>query len=175
MKKFFIILSSLLLSASLFAQTWTLPAVREIATIEKQDGSLYHLVNIPSGDENRYYVDFGKMSMGDNIFSITVNPVENLYIFLGNNLTDAIAKLQEIKDLCSMEKGESTEILGSYSLLPSEDLEEITVTRYQYSLGKKLQFSIQKDDYMVVTYVSRGDISSLLSQLKFHKKLHPKE
>lgn len=176
MKKLTFILSSLLLCATLSAQSSKIPVILDIASVEENDEVTAQVVNIPSEGQNHYFLNLGNMGFGDSIIQIDLDPVYFLYIPLGDNLTDAIAKLEQIRTLCSMKKGESTEIEGTFSpLFPDENIQPITVTRYKPTLGKKLQFSIQKDGYIRATYLSKMDLSSLISTVKLYKKMHKKE
>ena len=84
----------------LFAQTSTLPIVKEIVSIENENtGETMEIVNIPIDGVNRYFLHVGNMGIGDKVVQINLDPVYRLYIPLGNNITDAVAYMEDLKTL----------------------------------------------------------------------------
>jgi hypothetical protein len=54
-------------------------------------------------------------------------------------------------------------------------MEPVTVTSRRFVTTKLLSFSVQRDDLVRATYISKMDFGSLVLSLKMYKKLHPKE
>lgn len=58
---------------------------------------------------------------------------------------------------------------------PTDERETVTITTRKVMLSRKLEFSLQREDYIRATYISKSDFASLVGSLKFYRKLHPKE
>lgn len=175
MKKFLIILVSVVSSLGLFAQNSSLPTVLEIVSVDN-NGEVTEIVNIPRDGVNIYYLHVGTMGIGNSIISINIDPVDHLFVPLGNNLTDAIAMMEELKALYKEPKGTTIEIEASFGpFFPSETLQMINVSRYQPLLTNFLAFTLEKDGVSRVAHVRKGDFNSLLSGIKLHGKIHPNE
>lgn len=100
MKRITILFAALLCTAGLFAQSSKLPVVKDIVVIENENtGQAVSVVNIPLDGVNRYFLHVGNMGIGDKIVQVEVDPVYRLYIPLGNNITDAVAAMEELKTL----------------------------------------------------------------------------
>ena len=169
MKRITILFAALLCTAGLFAQSSKLPVVKDIVVIENENtGQAVSVVNIPLDGVNRYFLHVGNMGIGD--------PVYRLYIPLGNNITDAVAAMEELKTLYKEPKGTMREIQGSFKpFFPTEETETVQVYRHQPLLTNQLQFVIERDGYQRVAYLAKSDFNSLLRGLKFHGKLYPSE
>ena len=156
MKRITILFAALLCTAGLFAQSSKLPVVKDIVVIENENtGQAVSVVNIPLDG---------------------VDPVYRLYIPLGNNITDAVAAMEELKTLYKEPKGTMREIQGSFKpFFPTEETETVQVYRHQPLLTNQLQFVIERDGYQRVAYLAKSDFNSLLRGLKFHGKLYPSE
>ena len=97
MKRITILFAALLCTAGLFAQSSKLPVVKDIVVIENENtGQAVSVVNIPLDGVNRYFLHVGNMGIGDKIVQIELDPVYRLYIPLGNNITDAVAAMEEL-------------------------------------------------------------------------------
>ena len=161
----------------LFAQTSKIPVVKEIVSIEDENtGETVEIVNIPLDGVNRYYLDLGTMGIGNRTIQIDVDPIDRLYIPLGNNVTEALAFMGELKTLFKEPKGTMREIQGSFKpFFPGEDLETVKVYRYQPLLTNQLQFVIERDGYERVTHIDKSGFGALVSGLKLHGKMHPSQ
>ena len=116
------------------------------------------------------------MGIGNKVVQVELDPVYQLYIPLGDNITDAVAYMEELKTLFKEPKGTKREIQGSFKpFFPGENLETIQVFKYKPLLTNQLQFVIERDGYERVAYLSKSDFNTLLSGLKFHGKLYPSE
>lgn len=177
MKRMAFLFAALLCTAGLFAQTSKLPTVTEIVHIENENtGQAVDVVNIPIDGVNHYWLHVGNMGIGDKIVQIELDPVYRLYIPLGNNITDAVAAMEELKTLYQEPKGSMREIRGSFKpFFPTEEFETVQVYKFKLLMENKLQFVIGRDGYDRVAYLAKSDFNSLLSGLKFYGKLHPAE
>lgn len=177
MKKFAAIFVALMCTASLFAQNGKLPIVKEIVSLEHENtGQTVDVVNIPVDGVNHYWLHVGNMGIGDKIVQVELDPVYRLYIPLGDNITDAVKTMEELKTLYKEPKGTMREIQGSFKpFFPGEGLETVQVYKFKLLFENKLQFVIERDGYQRVTYLPKSEFNSLLSGLKFHGKLYPSE
>ncbi|MBR1927343.1 MAG: hypothetical protein IJ840_06295 [Bacteroidales bacterium] len=177
MKKIATLFAALLCTAGLFAQTSKLPNVKEIVSVENENtGETVEVVNLPIDGMNRYFLHVGNMGIGDKVIQINVDLVYRLYIPLGNNITDAVAAMEELKTLYKEPKGAMREIQGSFKpFFPTEETVTVQVYRYQPLLSNQLQFVIERDGYERVAYLSKSDFGTLLSGLKMYGKTHKSE
>ena len=131
---------------------------------------------IPVDGTNHYWLHVGNMGIGGKIVQIELDPVYRLYIPLGDNITDAVACMEDLRTLLKEPKGTMREIKGSFKpFFPGEDLETIQVYRHAPLLTDQFQFVIEQDGYQRVAYLSKSDFNALLRGLKLHGKLHPSE
>ena len=177
MKRFTTFIVALLCTSGLFAQTSEIPIVKEIVSITNDNtGQTVDVVNIPIDGVNRYFLHVGNMGIGDKVVQIELDPVYRLYIPLGNNITDAVAAMEDLKTLYKEPKGTMREIQGCFQpFFPTEETETVQVYKFKLLLENKLQFVIERDGYSRVAYLAKSDFNALLSGLKFHGKLHPSE
>ena len=177
MKRIATLFAAIICTASLSAQTGKLPLIKEITSITNENtGRTVSVVNIPVDDVNHYWLDAGNMGLGDKVVQIEVEHVYRLYLPLGDNITDALKTMEELKALYKEPKGTMREIQGSFKpFLPGEELETVKVYRHQPLLTNQLQFVIERDGYDRVAYMDKSDFNSLLNGLKFHGKLYPAE
>ena len=61
------------------------------------------------------------------------------------------------------------------AMYPGEDFEPVTITSRRLLGTKILSFSVQREDFVRATYISKSDFGSLVFSLKAYKTLHPKE
>ena len=57
---------------------------------------------------------------------------------------------------------------------PKDSLEPVRVVYRKLLISKMLEFSVTREGYTRATSVQRSDFNSLVSSLKFYKKLHKK-
>jgi len=177
MKKAIILFVALFCAAGLLAQTSELPTVIDIVSVEDENtGDSVEIVNIPVEGVNYYWLHLGEMGIGNRTVQINLDPVYQLYIPLGENITGAVATMEELKTLFKEPNGTTREIQGSFKpFFPGENLETVKVIKYKPLLTNQIQFVIERDGYLRVTYISKSDFNSLLRGLKLHGKLHPSE
>lgn len=177
MKRIATVFAALVCTVGLFAQNSKLPLIKEIVSVRNDNSSqTVDVVNIPVDDVNHYWLHVGNMGIGDKIVQVELDPVYRLYIPLGDNLTDAINTMEELKTLYNEPKGTMREIQGSFKpFIPGEELETVQVYKHQPLLSNQLQFVIERDGYSRVAYLAKSDFNTLLRGLKFHGKLYPSE
>ena len=176
-KKAIILFVALFCAAGLLAQTSKLPTVIDIVSVEDENtGDSVEIVNIPVEGVNYYWLHLGEMGIGNRTVQINLDPVYQLYIPLGENITGAVATMEELKTLFKEPNGTTREIQGSFKpFFPGENLETVKAIKYKPLLTNQIQFVIERDGYLRVTYISKSDFNSLLRGLKLHGKLHPSE
>ncbi len=131
-------------------------------------------------DENprMYYLSLGNLGFGIDLIQIEFDPIFELFIPLGNTLTEAIAKMEEIKAFYKQPRRSTMELTGCFAALyPNSNIVTITATKRQVLSSKLVEFSLPTSDerFVRATYISKSDFGSLLGTLKIYKKLHPKE
>lgn len=177
MKKVITLFVAIFCAAGLLAQTSKPPTVIDIVSVEDENtGDSVEIVNIPVEGVNYYWLHLGEMGIGNKTVQINLDPVYQLYIPLGENITGAVEAMEELKTLFKEPNGTTREIQGSFKpFFPGENLETIKAIKYKPLLTNQIQFVIERDGYLRVTYISKSDFNSLLRGLKLHGKLHPSE
>lgn len=177
MKRIAAFFAALFCTVGLFAQTSKIPNVREIVTVENENnGHAVEVVNIPVDGVNHYWLDLGQMGIGDKVIQFNVDIVTILYIPLGDNLTEAIKTMEELKTLFDEPKGTMREIQGSFKpLFPGEELETVKVYKFKPLLTNQLQFVIERENHERVTHIDKSDFNALLRGMKLYGKLHKSE
>ena len=177
MKRIASLFAAIICSVGLFAQTSQPPVVKEIVSLTSEStGQTVDVVNIPIDGVNRYFLHVGNMGIGDKVVQVELDPVYRLFIPLGNNITDAVAAMEDLKTLYKEPKGTMREIQGSFKpFFPTEETETVQVYRHQPLLTNQLQFVIERDGYSRVAYLDKSDFNALLNGLKLHGKLYPSE
>lgn len=174
----------LLAAASLtaFAQTSKIPQRNEIVQItpdseDTVNPDIYEVFDQPVDGQHHYFLSVGHLGFGDEVFQVLFDPVFELFIPLGDTLDEAIATMESLKALFKEKPDTTMEIEGclAFGFPNSDKLEKVTVTYKKVLLSKKLMFSVEREGYIRATYVARSEFNSLVSGVKFHKKLHPKQ
>lgn len=153
----------------------------EISRIETETGDIrcttLEVFYMNDESPRQYYLSVGNLGIGGDLIQIQFDPLYELFIPLGGNLEEALEKLNEIKALYKRPKLSQMEVPGCLCALypDSSKLEPVTLTYRKVLLTKTMEFSVQRDNYLRVTYVPKIDFSSLVSGVKIYKKLHPKE
>lgn len=151
---------------------------KEIAVIEEDDNGFtrLELFSMDRDDGEAYYLSVGCLGYGDRFIQVYIDPFHELFIPLGTTLDEAEATLQQLKDFFKQPKGATMEIMGCFnSFIPDDNRESVTLTHTRLLLNDQIRFSIEREDELRATFVSRSDINSMLSSLKFYRKIHPKK
>lgn len=152
----------------------------EIVELENEDaGGAWHTeVEVFSiADTPGYWLSLGNLGIGSDIVQLQFDPVFELFIPLGNTLAEAQEKMQEIKDFFNSARKSTMEIEGCLTaILPDEGkLEPVKVTARRFLTSRLLEFSVERESLVRATYISKSEFGSLLSGVKFYRKLHKKQ
>ena len=150
----------------------------EIVTVETEQGSIAstELEVFQMKDDGSYWLSVGNLGVGTDLLQIQFDPVFELFIPLGNTLEEALEKLKDLQSLYKKPRLFTTVVDGCLAAMyPNGDMEPVTVTSRRFVATKLLSFSVQRDDLVRATYISKMDFGSLVLSLKMYKKLHPKE
>lgn len=196
MKRLFTILLLFVASLSSFAQLSKIPQRNEIVSIEADEDvadpdflstlskflnggvDIREVFDAPSSDgAHHYWLTVGHLGFGDDIVQVMIDPAFELFIPLGDTLEEAQKTIESIHALFKQPKNSSMEVQGCLCLaFPDKDkLETVTVTYRKPLLSKMLEFTIRRGDLVRSSHVQKTDFGSLVSGVKWYRKLHPKE
>ena len=150
----------------------------ELAVVETEVGGheTAQLEVFKMNDTGTYWLSVGHLGIGSDLVQLEFDPVFELFIPLGNSLEEALAKMKELQAFYKQPRLSTMEVQGCLSALyPGENLETVTVTARRLLTSNILSFSLQRDDFVRATYISKSDFGSLVFSLKAYKALHPKE
>lgn len=149
----------------------------ELATVETEKGGyVTELEVFKMNDAGTYWLSVGHLGVGTDLVQLQFDPVYELFIPLGNSLEEALAKMKEMQAFYKQPRLSTMEVQGCLSALyPGEELETVTITSRRLLASKILSFSLQRDDFVRATYITKSDFGSLVFSLKAYKALHPKE
>lgn len=181
MKKILITLALACMTICAFSQKKPVLRPRiEVAQVEDEaNNRMIEVFYMDDESPRTYYLSLGNLGIGGHIVQIEVDPLFELFVPLGNNLDQAIETMSQLKAFYKMPKLSTMEIQGSFALVyPTDELIPVTVTRRKFLLTNILEFSIPtpgSETAVRATHISRSDLGSLLTGLKLHKKLHPRD
>ena len=149
----------------------------ELVVVEEENSNeRLEIFSMEQDEGVAYYLSVGYLGMGDDFIQVYVDPFHELFIPLGSTLDEAEAVLQQIKDFYKQPKGATMEIMGCFNkFIPDDNLETVTLTRNRLLLSNQIRFSIEREDELRATFVERSSFNSLMSSLKFYRKMHPKK
>lgn len=180
MKRIFVVLALAVMTATtLSAQVLQKASQRlELATVETELGGFEtaQLEVFQMHDDGTYWLSVGHLGIGSDLVQLQFDPVFELFIPLGNSLEEALAKMKELQAFYKKPRLSTMEVQGCLAAMyPGENLEPVTITSRRLLGTKILSFSLQRDDFVRATYISKADFGSLVFSLKAYKALHPKE
>ena len=179
MKKFLISLVLAFLALVSFAQNTSLIRPRiEIAESGSEENVGLMVFYMDDESPRTYYLSVGNLGIGNEIVQVGFDPVTELFIPLGNTLDEAIAKMEEIKELFKLPRQEKAEMEVCVAVLyPNDTRVTATVTPRRLLISRMLEFSIPTESEGIIraAHVDKSDFSILLGGLKLHKRLHPSE
>lgn len=152
---------------------------REIVEFDPDDENQHvplELFAMKSPDSTRFYLSVGNLGVGDNVIQIQFDPLFELFLEIGETLSQAEATLYKIQDMYNQEEGTSMQLNGSLAVgFPNKDIEPVTITRKSFMLTKYLEFSVVRDGYIRATSISKSDFNSLMLTYKMNRKRTLKE
>ncbi len=180
MKRFLLILAVAVMTAStLSAQVLQKASQRlELATVETEIGGYEtaQLEVFKMNDAGTYWLSVGHLGIGSDLVQLKFDPVFELFIPLGNSLEEALSMMKELQAFYKEPRLSTMEVQGCLAAMyPGEDFEPVTITSRRLLGTKILSFSVQREDFVRATYISKSDFGSLVFSLKAYKTLHPKE
>ena len=82
--------------------------------------------------------------------------------------------MEKLQELYGNENDTVYETEGNLApLLPTDKMETVKITTRKYLFSRKLEFSLEREDHIRATYLSKSDFNNLMFSLKVHRKLHP--
>ena len=180
-KQFAIALAAMLLAGTaLYAQTSKLPRRDEIVKVEIDDNSIppeyVEVFDAPSEGEHHYFLSVGHLGFGDEVIQINIDPVFELFIPLGDTVSEALETMKSMQALFKEEPGASIELPGCLAFgFPDQKPETVKVTYRKGLLTKMLEFSIEREDYIRTTHIQKSDFGLAVRGISFYQKLHPKQ
>lgn len=170
------LLLSLGLATPARAQSSAIPVCKEIAQVENGDGDIIlEVLDMPEHATSHYWLNVGNLGIGDDVIQVFVDPLFKLYIPLGNTLQESLQTLADMQSLFKAAPGSDLQTTGNLSpTFPKDNLEPVRVVYRKLLISKMLEFSVTREGYTRATSVQRSDFNSLVSSLKFYKKLHKK-
>lgn len=177
MKKLLCLLSVLSLSFAAFAQENVIPQRLELVEIEEDEGDVsLEVFQFIKDGQSSYFLSVGNLGIGNEIVQINVDPVFELFIPLGETLSEAMEVLQQMQELFKTGAGSSLEVTGCLApAFPTDEREPVKVTSRRLLLSRVLEFSVDRGDYIRATHVPRSSFNSLVTSLKLYRKIHPAE
>lgn len=150
---------------------------QELVVVEEENSNdRLELFSMEQDEGVAYYLSVGNLGMGDKVIQVYVDPFHELFIPLGSTLDEAETVLQQIKDFYKQPKGATMETMGCFNkYIPDDNLETVTLTRNRLLLSNQIRFSIERGGELRATFVERSSFNSLMSSLKFYRKMHPKK
>ena len=178
MKRFLTILAFLAIGITAFAQGSFRKQIRTVSEVDLDDGAVtLSVFDMPDGDVHQYYLCVGQLGIGDDVIQFNIDPVSQLFIPLGGTLAEAQVKLEEIRGVANMAVGDGIETVGVLAVgNPSAGVEEtVYLTARRIVLQKHVEFTVKRNGYVRSTVIGRNNLGSLLTGLKFYRKIHPKQ
>ena len=177
MKRILCAIIFITISFSLSAQLAKFAQRQEIVQLEVDEGEeMYELFSYPKDSVDHYYLSVGHLGFGDEVIQFYFDPAFELFLPLGASLAEAAETLKGMQELFKTEHGTSIEMQGCLAFgVPDDKLETVTVTFRRGILSRRLEFSVKREGYIRSTYIAKSDLSSIVSSLKFYRKLHPKK
>ena len=150
----------------------------ELANVETEIGGYEtaELEVFKMKDAGTYWLSVGHLGIGTDLVQLKFDPVFELFIPLGTSLEEALEKMKELQAFYKQPRLSTMEVQGNLAAIcPEEDFETVTITSRRLLGSKILSFSLQREDYVRATYITKADFGSLVFSLKAYKALHPNE
>lgn len=157
------------------AQVEKLPQIYEIAEVT-DNGAMLQAFSMIKDSVRTYYLTVGNLGIGNEVVQFNIDPFSNLYIPLGNSLDEAVESLERIKAMYKEPNNSTSTIKGCLEwAFPGKDVETVTVVHTKNLLSNSLRFSVEREGYLRATYVDKSNFNSIVSSVKFYRKMHKRE
>ena len=165
---------------TLSAQISNIPQRNALVQIEIDPNSIpseyLEVFDSPVDNVHHYYLSVGHLGFGDDVVQILFDPVFELFIPLGENVTEALETLQTMQALFKEKPDTSIEVQGCLAFgFPTDELETVKVTYRKVLLSKMLEFSIEREGYIRAAHIAKSDFGSAVRGVKTYHKIHPKQ
>lgn len=172
----FTVAAALLLGLSLSAQTPKLQARASIAEFE-DEVSHFEVFPLDMGNgQKQYYLCLGRIYHGDDIVQVGIDPVSEMFVYLGGTMDEAIATMESMLPWFELPNGSVNEVEGIITVIqPSGKNGILKVKSLKPLLTRNLEFYEERDGYIIAASISRSAFKNLVSGVKFYRKLHPKQ
>ena len=173
-----ILAAAIMTASSLSAQVLKASQRMELVTVETEIGGheTAELEVFRMYDTGTYWLSVGHLGIGSDLIQLQFDPLFELFIPLGDSLKDALEKMKELQAFYKKPRLSTMEVQGCLAAMyPGENFEPVTVTSRRLLGAKILSFSVQREDLVRATYLTKVDFGSLVLSLKAYKTLHPKE
>ena len=136
----------------------------------------FEVFDKPVDGVHDYYLSVGHLGIGDAVIQVNFDPLYELFIPLGNTLDEALETLKDLQDLYRTEPGTVTTVPGCLAFgFPDGNIEDVKVTYRKQIFSNLLEFTLEREGYQRSTFVNKSNFNSIVSGVKFYKKLHPKD
>lgn len=148
----------------------------ELESGEENEHIPLEIFAMKAPDSTRFYLSVGPLGVGDNVMQIHFDPLFELFLEIGETLSQAEETLYKIQDLYNQAEGTSMQLNGCLAVgFPNTDIELVTITRKNFMVTKYLEFSVVRDGYIRATSVPKSDFNSLMLTYKLNRKRTLKE
>ncbi len=180
MRKILLVLLLATMPVFAFAQKSGMPQRHSLVEVTIDDDSIpaeyLDVFNAPVDGENHYFISVGHLGYGDEVVQLLFDPVFELFIPLGDSVSEALETLEKMQDLFKQDPGTGMEMQGCQAFgFPNQEREKVTVTYRKVFLDKMLEFSVQREGYIRSAHIGKSDFGSAVRGVKFYHKIHPKE
>ena len=180
MRKLIAALAMALAATLVYAQNPSIlrPRIEIVSASDEDSGPGLEVFYMGDEDPRMYYLSLGYLAIGSEMVQVYIDPLTELFVPLGGTVEEALARLEEIKDLFKMLKGQAADIETLVSMFyPGGDTVTARVVARKFLVSKVLEFSIPTGEEGLVraAFVGKSDLGGLIVSLKLYRKIHPKE
>lgn len=148
----------------------------ELESGEENEHIPLEIFAMKAPDSTRFYLSVGPLGVGDNVMQIHFDPLFELFLEIGETLSQTEETLYKIQDLYNQAEGTSMQLNGCLAVgYPNKEIEPVTITRKNFMVTKYLEFSVVRDGYIRATSVPKSDFNSLMLTYKLNRKRTLKE
>ena len=178
-KKSLAVLCLALIPVFVFAQkTSKFPQRNEIVEVENENdpSMILEVFDCPVDGVSHYFLSVGHLGFGDEVVQVLFDPVFELFLPLGDSISEALETLKQLQALYKSEPGARMEVQGCLAFgIPNDKYETVKVTFRKVLLTRFLEFSVQREGYIRAAHVQKSDFGSLVTSMKLHHKMYPKK
>jgi hypothetical protein len=138
MRKLIAALAMALAATLVYAQNPSIlrPRIEIVSASDEDSGPGLEVFYMGDEDPRMYYLSLGHLAVGSEMVQVYIDPLTELFVPLGATVEEALARLEEIKDLFKMPKGQAEDLetlKKSYT-----DMNEVEFSEAETGEGTKL-------------------------------------